>query len=144
MLTATAKKVLTAMTGDDFTDKTWSDYKDTSAYKMASWFFGGGNSSIDNILGHFQIANAIIRNGKNVFYTSDLFETAGHYINGLSMHQIVEPTGHTRKTFIDLGNGYAKMLEAQEWELVIDVKEFAQQIDAIRSYLFTAIMDTNL
>ena len=91
------------------------------------------------------MANAIIKNGKNVFYAADLFETAGRYVNGLDVNRVIRPTGNTRKVFIPLGSdGYGKMVDAHEWELTMDIEEFTQLINAIRFYLATMVMDTSI
>lgn len=144
MYFTTTEKVLTAITGINHTDKTWSDYVDTNAYKIADWFFGGGsNSSIDNILAHLKMANAIINNGKNTFYAADLFETASRYVNGLDMNRVIRPTGNTRKVFVPFGsNGLGKMLDAREWELTMDIADFATYINALRSFLIDVISST--
>lgn len=144
MYFTTTEKVLTAITGTNFTDKTWSDYANTNAYKIVDWFFGGGSiSSIDNILAHLKMANAIINNGKNTFYAADLFETAGRYVNGLDMNRVIRPTGNTRKVFVPLGsNNFGKMVDAHEWELTMDITDFTTYINALRSFLIDVISNT--
>lgn len=93
-------EIMYNLTGKDYSKKS---YHNDNAYKVAKWVFCESGSAIENILNHFKMADAIIKNGKRVFYTADLFEGAGKYTGGMSINRLIRETGNSHETFIRFG-----------------------------------------
>ena len=92
------------------------------SYRIAEYVLCAGNSDAWNpqLLRRMSALRKVIVTDGKPFYAADVFgeiDGLGGLMNGLNIAQIIVPTGNTRDCFIDFGDGYGRMVKANEWKL---------------------------